>query len=312
MRSARSIAAIVIALGLLATVEAMRSSAPQQAARFAARVDGVRLHVAVIDNNRPVTGLRPADFVVTDNGVRQEVDLVSAVDGLAVALVVDHSETVGVAPLAELITAARLWLDALESRDTVALLTFTDRLNHQLPAGSDPAAVRAVLAQLVGEPMARTALWDAMSAGASLVADAPGRPVVAVVSDGCDNASWLTPTQATTWLGRSEVTVDLLSWGLSRRARQPRLVFTGSDVCFGPLEWGDVAKATGGEMFQTDRPDLAKMIAARASALRSGYFITYTPTGVKQDDGWHKVEVRLQGVRGRVTTRDGYYAGGSE
>lgn len=285
--------------------------AAQQVPAFTARTDGVRLHVAVADGGRPVTGLGTDQFVVTDNGVRQQVEAVSGVDALALAIAFDQSESVGGDPVDELKAAARIVLDALLPADTVALLTFSDRLNVRLPATRDHARVWTTLDRAQSEIRTRTALWDAMLAGAGLVARQAGRPVLMMVTDGCENASWITPAQATTWLGRSDLTVDMLWFGITRRKGGSRpFNITNGDGCRGRLEFGDAAKATGGEMFQTDRRDLAKVLTARVAALRSGYFLTYTPTGVKQDDGWHKVEVRLQGVRGRATTRDGYYAGG--
>jgi hypothetical protein len=39
--------------------------------------------------------------------------------------------------------------------------------------------------------------------------------------------------------------------------------------------------------------------------LRSRYLLTYTPKGVDAS-GWHPIEVKVKGARGRVTARRGY------
>ena len=45
---------------------------------FSARVDGVRVDVLVTDSSRrPLRGLAASDFVIRDNGVPQQVDVVS-------------------------------------------------------------------------------------------------------------------------------------------------------------------------------------------------------------------------------------------
>ena len=66
-------ALIIAAVALCATVVA----AQQQQPVFVARRDVVRIDVMVTDGNRSLLGLQAADFTVTDNGVRQQVDYVS-------------------------------------------------------------------------------------------------------------------------------------------------------------------------------------------------------------------------------------------
>jgi hypothetical protein len=44
---------------------------------FTTKVESVRVDVLVTDKGQPMRGLGPADFEVLDNGVPQQVDLVS-------------------------------------------------------------------------------------------------------------------------------------------------------------------------------------------------------------------------------------------
>ena len=68
---------------------------------FSARVDGIRVDVLVTDSSRrPLRGLTAADFAIRDNGVPQEVDVVSFGEtSLNVGLSFDLSESVAGEPL---------------------------------------------------------------------------------------------------------------------------------------------------------------------------------------------------------------------
>ena len=76
---------------------------------FTARVDGVRVDVLVVDGSRKaLRGLTPADFDIRDNGVPQQVDVVSFGEiPLSVALALDLSESVAGEPLNRLQQASR-------------------------------------------------------------------------------------------------------------------------------------------------------------------------------------------------------------
>src|SRR3954468_11408569 len=63
---------------ILAAVSGFSGTAieAQQAAPFTAKVEAVRVDALVTNDGKPVLGLGPSDFEVTDNGVSQQVDLV--------------------------------------------------------------------------------------------------------------------------------------------------------------------------------------------------------------------------------------------
>lgn len=41
---------------------------------------------------------------------------------------------------------------------------------------------------------------------------------------------------------------------------------------------------------------------------RQRYLLSFTPTGVKTGDGWHRIEVKLRKRPGTVVAREGYMA----
>ena len=192
----------------------------------------------------------------------------------------------------------------LDRDDEAALLTFGGRIVVLAPVTSEPERLRREIEALSGtiegdEPFSPVA--DAVMVGASLVARRPGRPVVVVLSDGVDTASWLKPPDAARALQRAGITVDLVS--------VPQTVGHSEGYPFGTYHPEVIAEATGGRQFEASAPDIAEQLAERFRQLRSSYVITYTPTGVDDVDGWHEVEIRLVGVDGRIQARPGYFSG---
>ncbi len=52
------------------------------------------------------------------------------------------------------------------------------------------------------------------------------------------------------------------------------------------------------------------LFTAALDEFRSRYLLAYEPQGVRRDDGWHPLEVKLKDpAKGTVTARKGYMAG---
>jgi hypothetical protein len=281
----------------------------QQAPTFRAGVSAVRVHVSVVQDGRPVTGLTAEHFRVRDNRVLQEVELVVPAAHVDMTVLIDTSASLKDEALVRLREVAGMMVAPLTERDSVAVLTFTESavpLVARQPAGGD---VIGVLDPLHRRPASRTALWDAVLVESATLTGSTGNPYVAALTDGCDNSSWISPVALGRWLGRLDVTVDVVWFGSSHAEQLQR--YGTHDVCFGPIQLEAVTRQNGGRIFRTADRQIERNLTQRVTELRSGYFLTYTPTGVKRDDGWHRLDVGLQnGARGRVTAREGYYAGG--
>ena len=93
---------------------------------FRAKVESVRVDVLVTDNGQPILGLGPADFELLDNGVPQQVELVSFDQvPLNVILALDMSDSVAGERLEQLRGAGGGLLAALHKEDQAALVTFS-------------------------------------------------------------------------------------------------------------------------------------------------------------------------------------------
>ena len=118
---------------LLCLITSGSVRAVTQGPTFASKVEAVRVDVLVTEQGRAVRGLQAAEFEVLDNGVRQEVDLVSFEQiPLNAILVLDMSVSVAGERLDHLRAAARGLLDGLTAEDQAALVTF----NHVVFQGS--------------------------------------------------------------------------------------------------------------------------------------------------------------------------------
>jgi tetratricopeptide (TPR) repeat protein len=152
-----------VRLAAVSVVAAMSASllAAAQAPTFSARTRAVRIDVLATSGGRPVTGLGADDFEVRDNGVVQQVDLVSFDEvPLTLVLALDVSDSVSGERLTHLRQAAAAVLRDLRDHDQAALITFSHAIVVHGGLTRDRAAVDAALARV--EPRGGTAIVDAV------------------------------------------------------------------------------------------------------------------------------------------------------
>ena len=112
----RALVGLLLVLGL-------GQNAPIQ--RFRTATEAVRVDVLVLDGSRPVSGLTAGDFVLTDSGVTQQVDVLSMDDlPVSVMLALDTSTSVTGTTLDRLKDGATAALDAVGPDGRVAVITF--------------------------------------------------------------------------------------------------------------------------------------------------------------------------------------------
>jgi len=165
----RGIAAACLALcAAAAAAGPAASSAQQQVPTYGASVEVVRLHVAVLDDDGPVTDLTAGDFTVVDNGVRHEVALAltPAEAPIDVVLAFDQSESIRQAA-PDVKRDARAFLDALSPDDCALVLPFQQTVGPGLWGPSVAPALLDIidLTSLEGG----TSLNDALIVGLSEV-----------------------------------------------------------------------------------------------------------------------------------------------
>jgi VWFA-related protein len=265
-------------------------SARTQAPTFSSNVEAVRVDALVTDKGQPVLGLTPADFEVLDNGVSQQVDLVSYEQiPLNVVLALDMSDSVAGDRLDHLRAAGATVLAGLKKEDQAALVTFSHAVTLAAPLTADVGKVRGALDHAIG--VGTTALVDGAYAGLVVGESDVGRALLIVFSDGLDTASWLSAASVVDTAKRSDVVV----YGVSVGRGKPEFV-------------RELTSLTGGRMFEVDKTaNLSAIFLEVLQEFRQRYLISYTPRGVAKD-GWHRLEVRVK-KKGVVKARPGYLAG---
>jgi VWFA-related protein len=261
-----------------------------QNAAFSTKVEAVRVDVLVTDKGQPVRGLTPADFEIFDNGVLQQVDLVSFEQiPLNVILALDMSDSVAGERLDHLRIAGHALLNGLKKDDQAALVTFRRDVTLDADLTTDAAAVRAALDE--AEPAGATALVDGAYSAIVVGESDVGRALLIVFSDGLDTSSWLPSESVLESAKRSDVVAYAVSVG---RARAEFL--------------RDLTSFTGGRLFEIEKTaNLSAIFLSVLEEFRQRYLVSYTPRGVARD-GWHRLTVRVK-RGGTVKARPGYLAG---
>ena len=284
---------LVLGLAVVGLVGA--ASVGAQTPVFTSRVDVVLVDVLVTSRGKPVAGLTAADFEVRDNGVPQRIGNVTggvasvSTVPLDLVLVFDASESMAGANLEMLTDASRALLDGLRPGDRAALVTFSDRTQLLHPLSSDLSSIARSLGSIV--PDGRTSMFDGLYAGLMLRRSSTTRAAVLLFSDGLDNASWLEEPAVRKVARESDVVV--FGVGLDDSVRK---------------QLQGIVEETGGEFLSAESATQLKPAFLRLlSQMQARYLIAYYPRDVVRE-GWHTLDVRLVGQRGRdIRARRGYY-----
>jgi VWFA-related protein len=262
---------------------------------FSSRIDVVRVNVLVTDRGQAVRGLQRQDFEIRDDGVLQDIDLVSVEEiGANVVLGFDVSASVSGERLSNLQFAGRALLDQMGARDRAALLTFSHAVLLRQPLTSDIGQVRTALAAVTTGGL--TALVDGSQAAIAVAGAVDGPSLLLLFSDGLDTASWLTSDAVLQSARRSDAVVSGVA---VRGPSAPRFL-------------RDLSAATGGSVVEVESTrDLSQTFLRILAEFRQRYLLFYTPRGVAPG-GFHRIDVRVKSRRGTVRARAGYEAGTTE
>ena len=262
------------------------------AQQFSSKIEAVRVDVLVTDGSKPIVDLGREDFEILDNGVPQQVELVSFDEvPLNVILALDMSDSVAGDRLDQLRGAGGRVLAALKTGDQAALVAFSHAVQLGARLTGDVASVQAALA--AAQSSGQTALVDGTYAGIMVGESDAGRALLIVFSDGVDTASWL----------RADAVLDT--------ARRADVVVYGVSVVsrLKPEFLREITSLTGGRLFEIEKTtNLASTFLGILEEFRHRYLVSYTPRGVSKD-GWHKLDVRVKNRRTTIKARPGYLAG---
>jgi Ca-activated chloride channel family protein len=297
----RLLGPVAAAVALITSGIAAQPTGPS----FSAATDLVVLHVTVKDKDgKHVAGLGQEAFTITEAGQPQTIRVYTSDDApVTVGLMLDNSGSMQ--PNRErVISAAATFAETSNPLDEMFALTFDDEVRAVFPPDApfteDVQTLRNALTLALGA-RGRTALFDAMSAGFDYLARGRHeRKVLVIVSDGGDNASRTSFTEAMARTQASNVVIYTVALvDPVERGNNPKIL-------------NQIARASGGEAFQPRKPnDIIDVLRQIARDIRHTYTIGYESSHPR-DGTFRKVSVSVRAADGRrlaVQTRSGYLAG---
>ena len=293
---------LALPLSLLLVGFARAQTPDEPSDRISVDVNLVVLHATVTDRSGQfVSGLRQKDFVIYDDGVPQPITLFRHEDvPVTVGIVVDHSGSMG-PKIFDVMAAASTFARASNPADQMFVVNFNEKVSFGLPSGVAFTASPSQLDDAISRTRTtgKTALYDAVVAGLNHIREgARDKKVLIVISDGGDNASRLTRSQALDAARKSNVIIYTIG------------IFNPDDPDRNPRLLEALARATGGEAFLPKSSAAVVGICSEiAKDIRSQYTLGYAPPAASAG-AWRKIRVVASAPhRGRlsVRTREGYY-----
>ena len=325
----------VAAMVTLAAQQPQQLPPPQQT--FRSGTDVVMVDVSVRDGGRNVTGLRAADFLLTDNGVPQQIESVEATAvPIDVTLVVDVSgnqlrpwidHRLDPAKIAaELEQEVADTVSVLRPSDRIRLLTVDRYVRQIFPLHPKDSRPRIRIQEFDG----LGSVFDGLATALLQPVEPARRHVVVARTKGVDALSHLAPAQVLAVASRSDALFHLvmmetavnndvlfkgfqcdpekgmgLCWPVNRfwNPQPARRMTFGIPTQLTPA--GEVikegAEVTGGGWHQAvlvSVPSLTSTFHETFENFRSSYILRYTPQGVSRA-GWHAIQVVVQNAKGR-------------
>ena len=286
----------IAALGLGAIVQAQPS--------FRSRVDLVTVPVTVVAREQAyrVGELGPADFRIFEDGVRQELSLVShEPQAVSLCIVLDSSPSMASGRQRLAMRTVDTLLESLRADDEATLLFFASKARVAFPWTR--AAELEPVPWLQWRFSLGTALIDAIKEALRQIEGARNPlPVIVIVSDGGENSSGTTLA------------------GLVATRRQSETLIYGMDTDLPPSKVAaplnrafadflpDLVGDSGGTVYEVRTPEAGEQ-AARAllEELRSQYTLGYVPK--RPPDGTYRV-LKVESTNKNVVVRHrgGYLA----
>jgi VWFA-related protein len=271
----------------------------QQRSTFRGQTARVSVDVSVKRGKVPVAGLGASDFELTDNNVRQQIELVSVeAIPIDVTLVVDTSGSV-IGNLGAFKDEVRRFARMLRSGDRLRVVSFSTAVVESVPMQEATKSVN--LDNLTGNGM--TSLNDGLIYALLWPEQSDRRHLVIALTDGEDTMSTL----------NSETIPDVAA----RVDSVFHVVLVSPETGGFRTTWmegslkaiREAVRRSGGDEHRLSRA--ANDFKTIFDDFRASYVLWYAPTGVP-DPGWHDVMVNVVPEKGggdvTIRARKGYFA----
>jgi Ca-activated chloride channel homolog len=289
-----------------------------QTPTFRSGANLVALNVTVLDGGAHyVTGLKPTDFLVYEDGIKQDVRFFEST-GVPVDLIVLLDTSSSMSDKMDVVHDAAIgFLKTLREGDRGAVVAFNDTVNVLQPLTADRAALeKAILSTRArGATALNNALYIALKQfGQAARSDSNvRRQAIAVLTDGEDTASLVTFEDVLTLARKTGV--NIYTVGLQARSIAGHVAADNSHRYFSEADYSmrTLARETGAQSFFPTQPaDLKGAYSSIAAELASQYSIGYVPANAHMDGRFRRVVVQVVArPELRPRTRLGYTADGA-
>jgi Ca-activated chloride channel family protein len=308
--------ALVLSGAVIAAQQQEPAAPGGQTPTFRSGANLVALNVTVVDGARYVTGLKPTDFLVYEDGVKQDVRFFES-SGVPVDLIVLLDTSSSMTDKMDAVHDAAIgFLKTLREGDRGAVVAFNDTVNVLQPLTPDRGLLeKAILSTRArGATSLNNALYIALKQfGQAARSEADvRRQAIAVLTDGEDTASLVTFDDVLALARKTGV--NIYTVGLQSRTIAGRTVADNSHRYFSEADYAmrTLARETGAQSFFPAQPaDLKGAYSSIAAELASQYSIGYVPANARMDGRFRRVVVQVVArPELRPRTRMGYTADG--
>jgi Ca-activated chloride channel family protein len=254
--------------------------------------------------NRLVTGLEKNNFVLMDNGSKQEIRHFSSEDApISLGVIFDISGS-----MKDKIESAREavveFFKTANPEDEFFMVAFNDK---PVVISDFTQSIESIQGQLIyAIPKGRTALLDAIYLALAKMREAHNqKKALLIISDGGDNHSRYTESEIKSIVKEADVQI----YAIGIFSPNPAAV----EEQTGPATLSEITDVTGGRTFTIDNPNELTDVATKIGIeLRNQYVLGYRPTTPARDGKWRKIKVKLKPPKGlpplTVYAKTGYYA----
>ena len=326
----RFLAVLLVAAALPA--QAPRAAAPSKnapaedlPAPIKVDVDVVNILASVRDKrNGLVSNLEKDEFTVLEDGKQQTIKYFTRETDLplTIGLLVDVSGSQRNLIDIERNAASQFFSKVLRKKDEAFLISFGEESELLQDYTSSPRLLEEGLRELrvssgvgglhpgpvptQGQPRG-TVLYDAVYLAASeKLKGEVGRKVIVLITDGVDQGSRLTRSQAIEAAQKSDAVIYSIDYQDPTAYGLGPFNIGGSG---GEAELRRMSDETGGRVYKVDRKHtLDDAFQELQDEMRSQYAIGYTPSNDVKDGGYRKLDIRLANKDLKAQARKGYYA----
>jgi len=289
------LAAVSLAVGLAA------APAGAGQAVFSAQTSLVNVAVTVEDaRGRPIDGLTPRDFVVTEDGRRQKIEMCARMGeagntstSLDVALLVDTSDSM-LETLRRSQDVAVRFLSSLPNAQEIIVVFFDQA---QILEHFDREHPEALFERVRTLPEGgNTAVRDAIAFSLRELSASNGRSALVLLTDGIDTVSTTDPAALDRAVQSHAVTIYPVAYPASADG-------DGPDPQEALKELTRLAQISGGRLFKLpNEAALPGVLDEIAADLRSQYVLGFTPDAAGAPGRVRKISVKVSG-HGKVVVR---------